>query len=320
MPKVNLGLLRELFRAHVLKMLKKEGLRDDGFIRMIMKWRHTSGFNVHNEVRIKPDDEKGIENLSQYIIRNTFSLEKVKYEEGSSSVIYRSKLTHGKNKRNFEVFSSLEFIASITQHMPEPYFQLTRVYGWYSNRMRGDRKKQEGREERINNGEAAQDNKIIDIRNYKPKRIPQLMWRECIKKIWEVVDPLTCPKCTGEMKIISFIYKRTVIRKVLTHLNLYEEQGNQRAPAIPKKGIILSELRWSPAMTAGLVLRRRYWRLKKNQNHKGICATKTGWNRGAKASLHAEPDGDTLKSPIYLKDRLKDDSFWVFVELMEVMC
>ena len=54
-----------------------------------------------------------------------------------------------------------------------------------------------------------------------------------MKKIWEV-DPLTCPKCTGEMKIIRFIYKRTVIKKMLTHLNLYEEQGNQRAPPIPK--------------------------------------------------------------------------------------
>ena len=48
------------------------------------------------------------------------------------------------------------------------------------------------------------------------------------------VDPLACPKCTGEMKIISFIYKRTVIKKILTHLNLYEERGNQRAPPTRK--------------------------------------------------------------------------------------
>lgn len=65
MPKVDLYPLRELFRAHVLKMLKKEGLIDDIFIEMIMKWRHASGFNVHNEVRIQPEDEQGIENLSQ---------------------------------------------------------------------------------------------------------------------------------------------------------------------------------------------------------------------------------------------------------------
>lgn len=169
MPKVDLRPLREIFRTLVLKMLKKEGLIDDTFIKMLMSWRHISGFNVHNEVRIKSNDEKGMENLSQYIIRNTFSLEKLKYETSDSSVIYRSKMSHGKNKRNFQVFSPLEFIAAITLHIPDPYFQLTRMYGWYSNRMRGDRKKQEAREGIKQEGEAAQDSKYIDIRNYKPK-------------------------------------------------------------------------------------------------------------------------------------------------------
>jgi len=67
--------------------------------------------------------------------------------------------------------------------------------------MRGDRKKQEEREKesRVDENEITEDSKIIDVRNYKPKRIPQLMWRECtpraflsghIKKVWEV-DPLT---------------------------------------------------------------------------------------------------------------------------------
>ncbi len=183
LPKADLKLLREIFRALVLKMLKKEGLIDDTFIKTLMSWRHVSGFNVHNEVRIKKDDEKGIENLAQYIIRNTFSLEKLKHDTGDSSVIYRSKMSHGKNKRNFQVFSLLEFIVLITQHISEPYFQLTRMYGWYSNRMRGDRKKQQEREGGKEEGEAAQDSNIIDIRQYKPKRIPQLMWRECIKKV-----------------------------------------------------------------------------------------------------------------------------------------
>jgi len=231
MPKVDLKPLRELFRAHVLKMLKKEGLIDDSFIKMLMSWQHVSGFNVHNEVRIKPNDEKGMENLSQYIIRNTFSLEKLRYDTGDSAVIYRSKMTHGKNKRNFQVFPPLEFIAAITQHIPERSFQLVRYYGWYSNRMRGDRTKQEEREKEKREGEGAtaENSKIIDIRNHKPKRIPKLMWRECIKKVWEV-DPLTCPKCTSEMRIISFIYKKTVIKKILVHLGVYEEKKNQRAP------------------------------------------------------------------------------------------
>lgn len=32
------------------------------------------------------------------------------------------------------------------------------------------------------------------------------------------------------MKLISFIYKKTVIKKILTQLDLYDEQKNQRAP------------------------------------------------------------------------------------------
>ena len=38
-----------------------------------------------------------------------------------------------KIQRNFEVFTPSDFIAAITQHIPEKSFQLVRYYGWYSN-------------------------------------------------------------------------------------------------------------------------------------------------------------------------------------------
>jgi hypothetical protein len=43
----------------------------------LLTWRHNSGFSVHNEVRFQAGDVKGIENIAQYIIRNTFSLAKL---------------------------------------------------------------------------------------------------------------------------------------------------------------------------------------------------------------------------------------------------
>jgi len=46
-----------------------------------------------------------------------------------------------KIQRNFEVFSPWDFIARITQHIPDKSFQLVRYYGWYSNKMRGQRLK-----------------------------------------------------------------------------------------------------------------------------------------------------------------------------------
>lgn len=149
MPKVDLRPLGELFRASVLKMLQKEGRIDDTFIKMIMAWRHNSGFSVHNEVRFQPGDAKGIENLAHYIIRNAFSLGKLSYIESTETVIYSSKMSHGTNKKNFQYFSALEFIPAITQHIPERMSQMVRYIGWYSNRMRGDRNKLENRQSRI---------------------------------------------------------------------------------------------------------------------------------------------------------------------------
>jgi len=36
-------------------------------------------------------------------------------------------------------------------------------------------------------------------------------------------DPLTCPKCQGEMRIVSFIDQPEAIKKILQHLGLWEE-------------------------------------------------------------------------------------------------
>ncbi len=42
-----------------------------------------------------------------------------------------------------------------------------------------------------------------------------------IQKIYEV-DPLTCPKCSGTMKVISVIEDEDVIINILKHLGLWE--------------------------------------------------------------------------------------------------
>ena len=62
---------------------------------------------------------------------------------------------------------------------------------------------------------------VISIADYEPRNIPSPTWRECIKKIWEV-DPLICPHCQTEMKIVSFITGYSVVRKILKHLDLWD--------------------------------------------------------------------------------------------------
>jgi hypothetical protein len=111
---------------------------------------------------------------------------------------------------------------------------MVRYTGWYSNRRRGDRYKAEkaaGEDTAENIGATSE---IIVISGFKTKKVPPLMWRECIKKIYEV-DPLHCPHCGGVMRIISFIYERKVIKKILDHLGLLKkgEAKRKRAPPLP---------------------------------------------------------------------------------------
>jgi hypothetical protein len=87
---------------------------------------------------------------------------------------------------------------------------MVRYYGFYSNVARGKRKKNE------------QDELIPSILEpdgssgeYKRN------WARLIQKIYEV-DPLTCPKCSGKMKILSFIEDLEVVKKVLKHLGLWD--------------------------------------------------------------------------------------------------
>jgi len=56
-----------------------------------------------------------------------------------------------------------------TQHIPDKSFQLVRYYGWYSNKMRGQRDKQAA-ETAQDAGKAVE---VIDVSTLKPRRIPQ---------------------------------------------------------------------------------------------------------------------------------------------------
>jgi hypothetical protein len=87
---------------------------------------------------------------------------------------------------------------------------MVRYYGYYSNVCRGQRKK------------SHTDGLVPSIlqREESPKGYLK-NWARLIQKIYEV-DPLTCPKCRGPMRVISFIEDQAVIEKILKHLGLWQ--------------------------------------------------------------------------------------------------
>jgi len=65
-----------------------------------------------------------MENIARYIIGASFSQERLNYIEDKSKVIYKSR--SGNDTKEFE---ALDFIASITSHIPNRNEQTVRYYG-----------------------------------------------------------------------------------------------------------------------------------------------------------------------------------------------
>ena len=195
-------------------MLKKEGKITDAVIENMMSWHH-SGFHVHIGERIWPDDEQGLENLARYIVHACFSQERMVYipvdesADGAAKVIYTAK-----DGRSRKTFDALDWLAHLVTHVPGRYEQTVRYYGYYSNKSKGLRKKAQ-----------ADDDIPVIVKNETSSKEWRQNWARLIQKIYKV-NPLICPKCQGEMKIIAFIEDEQVIKKILKHLGLWETHNH----------------------------------------------------------------------------------------------
>ena len=77
-PALHTKPLEKIFQHKVLGMLLRKGKIREEVGKLIMSWRH-SGFNVHCGPRIQPGDEETLENIARYIIRASFSQERMTY-------------------------------------------------------------------------------------------------------------------------------------------------------------------------------------------------------------------------------------------------
>jgi len=202
-PPLELKKLEAIFRHKVLRMLLNKGKITQEMVRMLDRWKHT-GFNVFCGNRIAPTDETAMENLARYIIRASFSQERMQYLDQEGTVVYRSK--RGETTKSFP---AMEWLAAMCSHIPNRGEQMVKYYGFYSNVSRGKRQK-EGSDDAVPCILEPQG----DVKAFRKS------WARLIQKIYEV-DPLVCPKCQGKMRVIGSIEDPSVIRAILEHLGLW---------------------------------------------------------------------------------------------------
>jgi hypothetical protein len=103
--------------------------------------------------------------------------------------------------QNFVAMDPLEWLARMTNHIPDPGKHRTHFYNYYANRSRGDRSPEEPAEAKVE-GEPAK------------KRRCSASWARLIAKVFQA-DPLTCKKCGGKLKIVAYLHDQVSIKQIL---------------------------------------------------------------------------------------------------------
>ena len=114
---------------------------------------------------------------------------------------------YDKDRAGQERMDYLEFIARVTSHIPDKGQVTVRYYGLYANAHRGKVRK------------ASLSPFLLRMAEEEEKRVPSKGWAAMIRKVYEV-DPMTCPKCGGVMKVVAFITDYPAVDRIIDHLKL----------------------------------------------------------------------------------------------------
>lgn len=214
----------EVFRRRVIKLLVERELLNEVFARNLMSWKH-SGFSIDNSVRILEDSTQ--ESLAEYIARPPISLKKIHYEPFKGRVLFHTKYSQY-FKQNLHMFEALDFLAELTQHIPPKGLQLIRRYGLYASRTKGRWEEMPWIAERAPDGWKATHRSSADNNHlgFEPLsddgeevnvNARKRTWARLLAKVYEV-DPMVCPKCGAEMKVIAVIEDPDELKRIIQHL------------------------------------------------------------------------------------------------------
>jgi hypothetical protein len=192
-------LLMTLFRERILARLLDRHAISQELVQRLLAWRHP-GFSAHLGEAISPQDKQRLDDTAAYLVRNALSLKKLVYLDGQQAVLCRSRMNPSLG-RNFEALDPLEWLARISDHIPDPGQYRTILYGEYSNRVTGARQRPEP--------------DLSEQTAAEPSR------RRCspagarlIAKVHQV-DPLLCTRCGQQMTMVAFLTDQLPIRTIL---------------------------------------------------------------------------------------------------------
>jgi len=159
------------------------------------------------------------------IVHPPIALDRLHYDQGTRQVTYDPKNRERGASPPAPASTgcpALDFLAALCTHIPDPGQQLIRYYGGFSHVRRA-----RARQTCSLPAPPTQSPTTQDDCARRQKR----SWARLIKKVFEA-DPLLCPRCGREMKIVSLIDSTCpAVERILRHLKLWDRP--ERPPPPP---------------------------------------------------------------------------------------
>ena len=172
-----------------------------------------SGFSLHAGVATKTYERDRLERICRYIARPAVAEERLSLNS-SQEVVYRFKKPWADGTTAVKM-TQMEMIERLAALVPRPRIHLTRFHGvlgphYKYRKLIVPKKKEQPTLTLAPNGDDS-----------KPKAAhPQrISWARLLARVFNI-DITSCPKCQGNIKIISAIEDPKVIKKILEHMNL----------------------------------------------------------------------------------------------------
>ena len=119
-------------------------------------------------------------------------------------------------------FTPLEFLAELSQHIPDQWEQTIRYMGTLSARTRGAKRLHKPV------------NPVTGLSEIEPPAKPSRSWAACMKRIFEI-DPLCCSQCGAKMHIKAFITTSSEIERLCKNLGVIACRAPPPFPKTPSE-------------------------------------------------------------------------------------
>ena len=188
---------------------------------------------VRRRIEVRVEDRKGAVRLGRYMIRCPIVLKRLSWHADTGEILYSGRPSRrGGPDRARAHWDVLEFLARVVDHIPEPSPQTVRYWGFYASAARGKRRKA------ALAGDTTRSRRLQDDDEFA--RRSRLSWAKLIRRVYEV-DPLLCPFCGAEMKILAFILDFGAARAIRKSLKLPAQEPEPLAHAPPQTLELVAE-------------------------------------------------------------------------------